>query len=85
MQLVDIGGAHLLGGGATARKCRRHVLNRGALPGSDLGPMDAVLLGQFRQRQLLADRSKRDLGLKLWRMVLVFLHFGSSLSSCDPP
>jgi len=47
-------------------------------------PVDAILLGQFRQRHLLADRFKCNLGLELRRVVLSFLHFGSLLSSCDP-
>ncbi len=85
MQLVDIGGSNLFWGRTAARKCCRHVLYRGALPSPDLRRMDAVLLGQFRQRHLFADRFKRDLGLKIGRMVLAFLHFGSSLSSCDLP
>ena len=47
--------------------------------------MNAVFLGQLRQRHLLTDRFKRNLGFELWRMVLSFLHSGSLLSSCDPP
>ncbi|MEP6182207.1 MAG: hypothetical protein ABJ214_16305, partial [Roseobacter sp.] len=54
--LVDIGGAYLFWGRATARKCRRHVLNRNALTGADLRRMDAVRLGQLCSRHLLADR-----------------------------
>jgi len=60
--------------------------------------MNAVFLRQLRQRHFLADRLKRDLGFEIplssklrfdcravGRMVLSFLHFGSSLSSRDPP
>ena len=98
MQLVDIGGANLYWGCTTARKCRRQVLYRGPFPRPDLRGMHSELLGQFRQRHLLADRFKRNLGLKLplssilridcramGRMVIAFLHFGSSLSTYDPP
>lgn len=85
MQLVDVSGTHRLEHRTFAGKCGRHVLYRCALPCADLSGMDAVFLGQFRQRRLITDRFKRNLGLKLRRMVLAFLHFGSLLSSCDPP
>jgi hypothetical protein len=47
--------------------------------------MHAILLGQFRQRDLLTDRFKRNLGFELGRLVLSLLHSGSLFSSCDPP
>ena len=84
MQLVNVSGTHLLEHRTFASKCGRHVFYRGALPGADLSGMDAILLGQFRQRHLLADRFKCNLGLELRRVVLSCLHFGSLLSSCDP-
>ena len=42
-------------------------------------------LDSFRKRHFLADCFKRNLGFEVGRMVLSFLHFGSLLSSCDPP
>ena len=42
------------------------------LSSTDLRRMHAILLGQLRQRHLLADRFERNLGLELWRMVLSF-------------
>ena len=85
MQLVDVSCAYLFWGRTSACKCCRHVLYRRSFPGPDLRRMNAVFLGQLRQRHLLTDRFKRNLGFELWRMVLSFLHSGSLLSSCDPP
>jgi hypothetical protein len=85
MGFVQQSRTYLLRGGTSARKSCRHVLYRRALPSADLCRMNIVLLGQLSQRQLLADRFKRNLGLELRRMVLSFLHSGSLLSSCDPP
>ena len=54
--------------------------------GADLcAGADHFNFGRFRQRQLRADRFKRNLGFEIWRMVFSFLHSGSRLSSCDPP
>jgi hypothetical protein len=46
--------------------------------------VNAIFLGQIRQRHLLADCFKRNLGLEIGRMVLSFRHLGSLLSQVDP-
>ena len=79
MQFIDVSGTHPLGRGTFAGKGRRHVFYRCPLPSTDLRGMHSVCLGQLRQRHLLTDRFKRDLRLKLWRVVLSFLHFGPSI------
>jgi len=84
MQSINLSRAHLFGGGASARKSRRHIFYRCALPRANLGGVNAILLGKFRQRNRLADCFKRNAGLELRRMVLSFLHSGSLPSSCDP-
>jgi hypothetical protein len=84
MELVDFCRAYLFWGGTSARKCRRHILNRRAFPSPDLGRMDTVFLGQLSERHLFAERFKRNPGFELGRMVLSYLHLASLLSSCDP-
>ena len=78
MKLVDFRRAHLLRRSAAFVKGRGHILNRLPLPGADLVRMNAVLLGQFRQRHFLADRIKRYTRLEIRRMVLSLRHLGSS-------
>ena len=52
---------------------------------TDLPRMHAVLLRQLRKGQLLTDRFKRNPGLEIGRVVLSLRHFGSLLSSVNPP
>ena len=84
MQLVDVRNAHLIWGCTSARKGRRHVLYRRTFPCANLRRVNAMFLGQIRQRHLLADCFKRNLGLEIGRMVLSFRHLGSLLSQVDP-